>query len=292
MAEFAYRDAERTIKVDPVETLNERGTVDHYYCPNKDCMAFLRVVLGDKRRPDPFFRSIPSHKHIEGCNYKAFYDEEAQKEKTKQSNAGLHHYDFSINKLYEKLTTMPEEDDLPKVPGRKVDVETEETRDRLISSTGKLMRRCSSMEINQKLGESEIRDFLIDSRTVYDRYKYFIKDAGSKDKVFLLVLPVSAMTYDNNSMRIYLHLNVSFLKGNTTEYIFEIRFPDEKRYTTFRNEAYNLRGTRSTVGILTKLERPYDNNDHYYVCDIKTSFQWNFSYDYTLVKTKTTANQT
>ena len=284
MAEFAYRDIERNIKVAPVEALGERGKVDHYFCPNKDCMAYLRVVCGDRRRTEPFFRAIPSHKHIEGCNYKAYYDEEAQKEKIQQNNKGLHHYDFSIDKLYEKLTTISEEDDSPEVPGRKVDVETEETRDRLISSTRKLMHLCGSMEITEKLGESEIRDFLIDSRTIADRYKYYIRDAESGDKVFLLVLPLSEMGYKNELRRIYLDLNVALPNGNISEFTFEIRFPDEKSYKEFRKAAFELKETRSTVGILTKLEKPYDNNDYYHVCDIKTPLQLSISKDYTLVK--------
>ena len=286
MAEFAYRDIERNIKVDPVEALAERGKVDHYYCPNKDCMAYLRVVCGDRRRPEPFFRAIPSHKHKEGCNYKAYYNEEAQKEKTQQNNKGFHKYDFSIDKLYEKLTTMPEEDESPEVPGRKVDVETEETRDWLISSTRKLMRLCSFMDITEKLGESEIRDFLIDSRTIADRYKYYIRDADSGNKVFLLVLPLSDMGYKNELRRIYLDMNVSLPNGFISEFTFEIRFPDEKSYKEFRKTAFELKETRSTVGILTKLEKPYDNNDYYYVCDIKTSLQLSVSKDYALIKNK------
>lgn len=286
MAEFAYRDIDRTIKVNPLEALGERGKVDHYFCPNKDCMAFLRVVSGDERRPDPFFRSIPSHKHIEGCNYKAYYDEEAQREKNRQNNKGLHLNDFSIDTLYERLTDVPEEEDSPDVPGRKVDVDTEETRERLISSTMKLTRTCNSMEITDKLGETEIRDFLIDSRTVFDRYKYFIKDADSGNKVFLLILPLAGMGYKDDSKCVYLDLNVSFLNGATAEYTFEIRFSDVKRYKEFRNTAYTLKETRSTVGILTKLEQPHGNNDYYYACEIKTQKQIYFVKDYSFFKPK------
>ena len=49
MAEFAFRNEERTIKIDPVEALGERGKVDHYYCPNPNCGALLRVVRSDER---------------------------------------------------------------------------------------------------------------------------------------------------------------------------------------------------------------------------------------------------
>ena len=284
MAEFAFRDFERTVRVDPVEALGERGKVDHYYCPDKKCQAYLRVVSGDERRPDPFFRSIPSHKHREDCNYKAYYDEEAQKEKIQKNNKGLHHYDFSIDKLYERLTTISEETDSPNIQGRKVDVKTDATRERLISSTKKLMRLCCYMAINEKLGESEIRDFLIDSRTVADRYKYFIKDAGIGDKIFLLVLPLSEMGYKNNLRRVYLHLNVALPNHSISEYTFEIRFSDEKSYKDFRNDAFELKGTRSTVGILTKLEKPYDDNDYYYVSNIEASLQLSIAQDFTLVK--------
>ena len=284
MAEFAYRDIDRTVRVNPVEALGERGEVDHYYCPDKKCQAYLRVVSGAERRPDPFFRSIPSHKHREGCNYKAYYDEEAQKEKIQKNNKGLHHYDFSIDKLYEKLTTIFKETNPSNIQGRNVDVETEETRERLISSTKKLMRLCCFMAINEKLGESEIRDFLIDSRTVVDRYKYFIKDASSGDKIFLLVLPLSEMGYKNELRRVYLHLNVALLNRSISEYTFEIRFSDEKSYKDFRNDAFELKGTRSTVGILTKLEKPYDDNDYYYVSNIVTPLQLSVVQDYTLVK--------
>lgn len=287
MAEFAYRDIERTIKVDPVEALGERGKVDHYFCPNKDCMAYLRVVSGDRRRPEPFFRSIPSHPHIKDCNYKSFYDEEAQKNKIQQNNKGLHRYDFSIDTLYEKLVSVPEKDTM-EVPGREIDEETELTRERLISSTRELMRTCNFMEITDKLGESEIRDFLIDSRTVFDRYKYFIKDADSGNKVFLLILPLAGMGYKEELERVYLSLNVSFLNGNSTEYKFEVRFPDKKRYRDFRKTALDLRETRSTVGILTKLGQPYDNNDHYFICEIKTADQLYTAKDYQLVKTEKT----
>lgn len=286
MAEFAYRDIERTIKVDPVEALEERGKVDHYYCPNKDCMAYLRVVSGDRRKSKPFFRAIPSHKHIEDCNYKAYYDEETQKEKIQLNNKGFHHYDFSIDKLYEKLTTMPKEDDLQGVTGRRVDVETEETREGLISSTRKLMRLCCFMKIDERLGGSEIRDFLIDSRTVVDRYKYYIKDASGGDKVFLLILPLSEMGYNNELKRVYLDLNVTLPNDIISEYTFEIRFPEERSYKEFLKAAFELKKTRSVVGILTKLERPYDNNNYYYVCSVKTSLQLSISKDFTLIKNK------
>ena len=43
MSEYAYWDLERTIKVDPITAFGERGKVDHYYCPNKECMAYLRL---------------------------------------------------------------------------------------------------------------------------------------------------------------------------------------------------------------------------------------------------------
>ena len=288
MSEYAYKDLERNKRIDPFEAFGERGKVDHYYCPNKECMAYLRVVSPDRRRKNPFFRAIPSHKHIEGCNYKALYNEEAQKEKIQKNNKGLHHYDFSIDTLYERLTAVPEEEESPDVPGRKVDVETEETRERLISSTMKLTRTCNSMDITDKLGETEIRDFLIDSRTVFDRYKYFIKDADSGNKVFLLILPLAGMGYKEELERVYLSLNVSFLNGNSTEYKFEVRFPDKKRYRDFRKAALDLRETRSTVGILTKLGQPYDNNDHYFICEIKTAEQLYIAKDYQLVKTEKT----
>ncbi len=157
MAEFAYKDSSRTEKVYPVDAYG-LPKVDHYYCPNPKCNAWLRVVREDnKKHLNPFFRALPTHPHIEDCNYKAYYDEDANRGRIQTANSGLHEDDFLIDKLFEKVTSEENTED-GDIERRATKESSDYKRERLISSTGKLARYCLSHEIDENLGDSKICD--------------------------------------------------------------------------------------------------------------------------------------
>lgn len=266
MAEYVFRDEERTIKVDPVEALGERGKRDHYFCPNPNCNALLRVVRNDDRHKNPFFRAMPSHPHIESCNYKAYYDADAQKEKIQQTNSGLHDYDFRIETLFERVTSDLGKDIIECTERRGVKEKTDYKRESLIGSTEKLARLCLSYDTGDMLGDSQIIDFLIDSRTAYERYSKYI-NVENGNKVFLLILPLAKMNYNSEKARINLYLNEQFRDKPGIDYWFEINFTSLDVFRSVLKPLYDFKGTKSEVAILTKMQKNYGEDDHY-VCSI------------------------
>ena len=281
MAEFAYKDSNRSIKVDPIDAFSNVG-VDHYYCPNPKCQAWLRVVREDgKKHMNPFFRAMPTHPHIEGCDYKAYYDEDSNRGKIQNNNRGLHEEDFEIDRLYEKVIIEESDESGDDVERRRTKEKTDNKRERLISSTGKLARYCLSHEIDDNLGEAQIFDFLIDARTVFEHYRKYI-DVENGKKVFLIYIPLYKMRYDKDNARIFLDLKAKYRDELEVGYTFELKFNTIELFWDFRNLAYDYRETKSHVAILSKMGKYYGNDDHY-ICNIVNSKQYWMRIDNSMV---------
>lgn len=138
MAEYALLNRITRERISPEEALDERsqGVFRDYYCPNPECNAILAPVKSDdSKHPNPFFRALKSKSHIEGCNFKAYYDEDAAQSAAKQRNSGLLESGFSIEVLLEKMKVYippePTESISPASPRRSIQYEEKIVKDML-----------------------------------------------------------------------------------------------------------------------------------------------------------------
>lgn len=276
MAEYAYTDKLRTKTITPEEALLERsqGVFRDYYCPNPNCDAILAPVKGDENKhPNPFFRARKTKKHVEGCDYKAYYDEEAANEAARTRNAGLFESDFSIEALLSRiLSYVPPEStsDSQRGVSRSIEEDEKVIREKIISSTAKLYKYCKFRSISETLGERQIKEFVIDDETICDTYRYFIKEG-----TYMLNVPVLGMYYIPDKKIIGLKYTKDFLCGLSVDYRFTLHFTSEEFFRDETSLLMKFRQTRSNLVFVSTVTKNFGDDKNYH-CTIENPAQLYF----------------
>lgn len=270
MSFIAYRDEKRTEPITPEEALDIRDSAsirEDYFCPNPYCDARLVPVSGDEQR-FPFFRARKDSKHCSGCDYKSYEHNSNPVLEKNPKYKGLYSDDFSIdfffNFIMEKETLSnsgangdsygrlkkiekPEEEEAPKLQP--------------ITNLKKLYNHCISHDINDNLGSVAIKDLFLDERTIKNTYRVFIPN----DKIMILDLPISSFGYSTDNSIFYFSNTVVVDEDNSKEYKFEIKvLLDRQTFSDLRNEVYNLKPTNARFILVTKVNKEYGDDLHYF----------------------------
>lgn len=277
MAEFAYKDSSRIKKIYPDDALAERKLNPNvqYFCPNPDCNAKLIPKRGSaSRNQNSFFCALKTKKHIEDCNYKAYYDEESALEAAKIRNAGLYESDFSIEVLLEKMysyTSTETKESTPKDSTNTEDLEDDKaSKEIILSNTTKLYRYCKFHEITDILGDKELRKIVIDSRTIFDTYKHFIFEG-----VYLIELPIFKMAFIAETQTLRFRIKKRYIGDLDVDYFFHLRFTSNDLFWEKYKELKEYKNTRSTLVIISKVTKDFGNDKNYY-CEIRNTAQMYF----------------
>lgn len=285
MAEYALLNRITRDRISPEEALDERshGVFRDYYCPNPECNAVLAPVKSDdNKHPNPFFRALRTKSHIEGCNFKAYYDEDAALNAARQRNSGLMESDFSIEVLLEKMKAYippePTDSTSPASPRRSIQDEEKTAKEKILSNTTKLFHYCGQHDITDKLGEKAIKEILIDDRTLFDTYRHYIKEG-----VYLLDLPLFLANYDPKTGKLYLKIRKQFLGNISINYLFALQFPSYESLMKTVNEVFDYRETRSRLIVLASITKNYGDDSRYF-CEIFNDAQLYFKKSEELIK--------
>ncbi len=214
MALYAFKDKERKDIIYASDAIVEDRN-KNFYCPNPSCTAHLYVCAIDGSKQAYFRATKHEFKHIKGCSYarsdgfnRSEYDEEA------------FDFDSAIEKLFSVTNTQK---------ARVIANEhgTGEPKKNSLRTLRQLYYMCKSIPVNDRYGEKQIGDMLLDERSLY---RYPRGCFGNR----IIEAYANGKFYDNGKQQIYIIAPIV-----EKQYSFILQFRNQEIYKTIRKEIFN-----------------------------------------------------
>lgn len=220
MANYAYRDQERTIVLYSSDAVKEDRN-KAFYCPNPKCNAKLYICAIDGSKSAYFRATKHNSKHIEKCPF-GNSNSEFNKDKFDETK-------FVFNNAIDKLLCATE------IRKKKKNVREHNTRGYNIGESElhpprtirQLYSLCKSMPVRSRYGDKEIGEMLLDDRS---GYRYPKGCFGNK----IIEAVAKLRIYDDSKKEIYLTAPM-----DSKKYTFILSFDDRAIYRDIRSEIFN-----------------------------------------------------